>query len=54
MKVKTNYTSKFRRKHILENKIDKTDAEISELNELIQYFNKFLHRISPNESYKPF
>lgn len=54
MKVKTNYTSKFRRKHVLEKKSNKTLEEVNELNELIMYFNKFLHRISPNESYKPF
>jgi len=57
MKVKTNYTSKFRRKHQLEIKRDAhtiTNPELVELGELVKYFDKFLHRISPSENYKPF
>lgn len=54
---KTRYTVKFRRKHILEEKSKHdalSDEEIRELYNLVEHFKKFLHRISPNESYKPF
>ncbi len=52
-----SYTVKFRRKHILERKRDAhtiTNAELIELDELLKLFDKFLHRISPSENYKPF
>lgn len=55
--IMPSYTVKFRRKHQLEIKRDShtiTDAELVELGELVKYFDKFLHRISPSENYKPF
>lgn len=48
---KYKYTDDFRRKHILEIKLEDgsiTDEELIELNKLIRHFNQMLHRFKAN------
>ena len=56
-RVSVSYTTKFRRKHVLEKKVEYgeiTSDEMEELLVLMKYFDKFLHRVGARDNYKPF